>query len=101
MPDVSNNFLSRLFSAEMVTGFIGLIFMVGMTYASLKTKSEETNKRVNLLADEQRSIDQAVREIQIDIEVIKVDQRHAKQTVDEMKEDLRYIRDYIERGATQ
>lgn len=98
LKEVSNNFLSRLFTVEFFVAFLGLVFAVGVTWSSVQSEVkavqievQATNKKFDELKKRQNRLDSAVGRIQTDIEVIKTNQVHAKETIEETKKMVREL----------
>lgn len=94
--DVSNNFISRLFSAEFVIFFVGMVFAGGVAWSSIEAEVKDLNKRVDNQTAKQERLNTAVNSIQTDIHVIRNDQRHTKESVVELKQEMRSIRLLLE-----
>lgn len=100
MTDVSNTFLSRLFTAEFLVAFLGVVFAVGFAWSNVQSKVEAvqtqivaTEEKLDQLRSRQNQMDAAVGKIQTNIEVIKTSQVHTKETVEETKYMVRKLLD--------
>ena len=98
MKDVSNSFLSKLFTAEFFFGALGMMFVVGVTYSSVQAEVKavqmkviETNQKFVDMKRHQKQIDGTVNKIQTDIEVIKTNQQHSKEAIEETRQIVRQI----------
>lgn len=98
MKEVSNNFLSRLFTVEFLIASLGVVFAVGFAWSNVQSQVQAvqvevlaTNEKVDELRKRQNRLDSSVGKIQTDIEVIKSNQAHTKESVDETKYMVREL----------
>ena len=93
----NNGFVSRFLSLEVLGGFVVTVFLVGVSWASLTDDVDGLKARVNDQAIKQEKLGRDVNSIKTNVEVIKADQRHTKESVQDIKDDLRNIQMLLER----
>lgn len=93
----NSGFVSRFLSLEVLGGFVVTVFLVGMSWASLTDEVDGLKSRVNEQAVKQEKLNRDVNSIKTNVEVIKADQRHTKESVQDIKDDLRNIQMLLER----
>jgi|DEB0MinimDraft_10_1074344.scaffolds.fasta_scaffold02184_4 septal ring factor EnvC (AmiA/AmiB activator) len=87
----SNIMIGKALSLEFLVGFILMAFSVGGSWAMLSAQAEATEDKVHMIEEKQKSQDDALLQIQLDLESVKSGQEHVKEDILEIKGDLKDV----------
>ena len=88
---------ARLFSAEMITWLISVVFIFGVGYSALASESKTTKVAVTEVRDAQKEVVEDISDIKASIAGIRATQRAADRRMQRQEKDIGRILDILQR----
>lgn len=88
---------NRALSIENIISLLIIVFSIGVVYSSLAAESAETKERVRKMEAEQKQLGTSMKNIQVDVAVIKNDQKHVRAELDNQRSDLKRVLRILEK----
>lgn len=96
-PEMSNSRLARWLSAETFGSMLLVAVAIGTTYQALASESEVTKAKVDAVEVQQQEMKTSLNQVEVDTAVIRNNQTHFKDQLDEQKQKINRILDLLER----
>jgi len=95
--EMTNSRLARWLSAETLGSLLLVAVAIGTTYQALASETEVTRKKVDSMEVQQQEMKASLNQVEVDTAVIRNNQVHFKDQLNDQKQKINRILDLLER----
>lgn len=95
--EMTNSRLARWLSVETLGSLLFVALTIGVTYQALAGEQEATKKKVEIIEEKQNEMSASLNQVEVDTAVIRNNQTHFKDQLDDQKQKINRILDLLER----